>query len=1116
MNIATAYVRIRPDTSKFGTELKDGIDSPVQRAAKKMSKTIEDESTKGGKKAAKNIENPMRAMLKNIGGEFGGFIAKIGFAKVLQEAGLAAANLEDEMTKSVAVFGDASTEIKAFAKTTKDGFGISERAALNATGMFGNLFTSFGVGRREAAAMSLQMTKLAGDLASFNGTPVSEAINAIRAGLSGETEPLKRFGVALDDVSLKQKALSLGLVDTATGVLPVTVRSQAAYALILDRTTNAQGDFARTQDNAANQLKISKAAAEEAAAALGTALLPTITKLAGGVTIMAGAFAGLPGPIQLATVGLAGWLIFGNQIKGMVGGVKALKAAIGTMPATFAASREAGTGFTKSLLGSAGLSVGLTAVTAALGIGVTAYTLWSQQKAKARAETISFADALLREQGILKGTAQEVLEDDLTRKNQIDNLVDAKVSVDELSAALNKGANAQTKEALAARKANGVHLGFTESNELLAESLKGTDDELGKILLSLQQSGQLDQGMLQTINEYIKKMEDAAAINKDKLAAGFSDAAGAAGELSGAIDETGKEADEAADAYLRLSSAVVASFTSGRDYQGALRDIERANLAVVAVQTEGSSSTKSQADAQEKATEAAKRLADAQEAVGDAEDRVVDAQQGIIDAAQRAADAQDGIADAALRRADAEDGVVEAAKRTAEAETNLKQTTNDVAKAKQELTKVLEGYGKASREAKAATESLDDALRDQRSSELDVADAQDALAEKQQEAIDAVALYGEGSKEAIKANRDLERAQLALENAQERLEDTSKEAKDAQKELNDVTNGASKSSEKAKTAAEKLADAEEARKDASNAVTEAQKAEQQAARGVTEAAKAQTVAQRGLQEAVRGQESAAKNLRTAEDGVKESIQNVADVQRKGAKEAMDSYGGSTKSAAEKALDLKDALDAQADAYAGAAEQAGITKLEQEEYAAALRGEVIPAQRAEQLKLQGQLLEYQRLRDTLDPNSPLRKNIEAHIAKLEATPGVVTTDFKVVVGEFTTGVKNLFSGIATSFGNLFNPIAKLLPGAPQINVGNVIDSIRNLIPGFHQGGTMPGRPGSEGLAVLKAGERVLPPGNSTTSVGRSLTIQSPQFIFQGSSSSTSEVMTALRTVEFLYG
>lgn len=1107
MNIATAYVQIRPETSGFEGALKRGIDSPVQQSARKLRGEFERESTVAGKNAAENFRRPFTGMASGLGG----LIAKIGFAKVLKDSSSAAANLEDEVSKSVAVFGDLSTEVQTFAKTTKDSLGISERAALNATGTYGGLFTSMGIGQREAADMSVEMTKLAGDMASFNGRPVEEALNAIRAGLVGETEPLKTFQVLLDDVSLKQKAMALGLTETTTGVLPPAIRSQAAYALILERSKNQTGDFARTQDNAANQMKISKAAAEEAAASLGTSLLPIVTKLAGGVTIMADGFAKLPGPLKLATVAGLGFLVFGSQLRGIAHNVNLLTGAIGAMPAKFTQARTSGAGFASSLLGSAGLSVGLGAVTAALGIGVTAYTLWSQQKQKARAETISFADALLREQGILKGTAQELLQNDLTQKNQIDNLVEAKVSVDELSAALTKGADAQTKEALAARKANGVHLGFTESNELLAESLKGTDDELGKIILSLQQSGQLDQGMLQTINEYIKKMDEAAAINKDKLAAGFNDAEGAAAELGSEIDATGKAAEDAAEAFKNLADATVASFTSGRDYQGALRDIERANLAVVAVQNEGSGSAKSQADAQEEAAEAAERLANAQEAVGDAEDRVIDAQQSIIDAAQRRKDAEDGIAEAALRRVDAEEGVAEAAKRTGEAEANLKQRTNDVAKAKDELTRVLQGYGKASREAKEATEALDDALRDQRGSELDVADAKDAVIQRQQEAADAQALYGEGSKEAKKASRDLERAQLALEGAQDRLQETSKEAKDAQKELNEVTNGASKNSERAKTASEKLADAQNARKEASNALKEAEKGEEQAARAVTEAAKGQAQAQRSLQEAVRGQESAAKGLTEAEKGVIDAIQNVATVQRKNAKPAMDSYGGSTKSAAEKALDMKDALDAQADAYEAAAEQAGITKLEQQQYAAALRGEVIPAQRAEQLKLQGQLSEYKRLRDTLAPGSELRKNIEEHIAKLEATPGVVTTDLKVVVGEFATGVKNLFGGIAESFGKLFNPIAALLPGAPQINIGGIVDSIKNLIPGFHTGGVMPGRPGSEGLALLKAGERVLPPGAQTTNSSRvyNLNIQTPQV-------SMSSIVEGINTMEYLYG
>jgi len=97
---------------------------------------------------------------------------------------------------------------------------------------------------------------------------------ALRSGLSGETEPLKRFGIALNEARLKEQALADGLITTTKGVLPQAIKTQAAYALIMKDSALAQGDVARTADGLANQLKFLTSGLEDAKAGLGEALLP--------------------------------------------------------------------------------------------------------------------------------------------------------------------------------------------------------------------------------------------------------------------------------------------------------------------------------------------------------------------------------------------------------------------------------------------------------------------------------------------------------------------------------------------------------------------------------------------------------------------------------------------------------------------------------------------------------------------------------------------------------------------------------------------------------------------------------------------------------------------------
>ena len=186
-----------------------------------------------------------------------------------------ASDLQESITKTEAVFGDSAPTIIEWSKTTATALGQSQQSALEATATYGNLFQAFGLTREQATGMSMDITTLAADLASFNNVPVEDVFLALRSGLSGETEPLKRFGIALNDQRLRAEAAALGL-GTFTGTLPVAAKAQAAYSLILKDSTLAQGDFARTSDGLANQQRILKAELDNAVTSLGSAFLPIL------------------------------------------------------------------------------------------------------------------------------------------------------------------------------------------------------------------------------------------------------------------------------------------------------------------------------------------------------------------------------------------------------------------------------------------------------------------------------------------------------------------------------------------------------------------------------------------------------------------------------------------------------------------------------------------------------------------------------------------------------------------------------------------------------------------------------------------------------------------------
>jgi len=224
----------------------------------------------------------------SLGSKLGGLTKKAGVAFAAVGAGAlvmgkqfvnAASNLEESMSKVNVVFGDSSKKVQDFAKTSAASLGISQQKALEAAGTYGNLTKAFGLTNEQATDMSINMVTLAADLASFNNTSVDDALLALRSGLSGETEPLKKFGVAINDARLKEEALRMGLIKTTSGTLPIAIKTQAAYALIMKDSALAQGDFERTSDGVANKQRIISAQFQDVSAQIGTALLPAFSAL---------------------------------------------------------------------------------------------------------------------------------------------------------------------------------------------------------------------------------------------------------------------------------------------------------------------------------------------------------------------------------------------------------------------------------------------------------------------------------------------------------------------------------------------------------------------------------------------------------------------------------------------------------------------------------------------------------------------------------------------------------------------------------------------------------------------------------------------------------------------
>ena len=296
--IPPILVQIQADV----TSLKQGL-AQAQAAIKGVDDNV--------KVASTGMSN-FSSKLKNIAGTIGVAFAGTQVVAFAKDTVMAASNMAESLSKVRVVFGDGAAAVEAWGKTAADSMGISNQAALEAAGTYGNLFQAFGLGQGQAQDMSMSLVQLAGDMASFNNTSIDDAILALRSGLSGETEPLKKFGVAMNEARLKTEALSLGLIKSTSEALTPAAKAQAAYALIMKDTSLAQGDYGRTADGTANTMKTLQAKMEDAKVALGEALLP--------------AFQGLLGVLKLAIPLLTK---LGNFFKNNQDEIKAFAIAVG-------------------------------------------------------------------------------------------------------------------------------------------------------------------------------------------------------------------------------------------------------------------------------------------------------------------------------------------------------------------------------------------------------------------------------------------------------------------------------------------------------------------------------------------------------------------------------------------------------------------------------------------------------------------------------------------------------------------------------------------------------------------------------------------------------------------
>lgn len=266
-NLGDIFVTFKAKTD----DLKAGV-GEVKNLTKQVETSVNNTSFKQfSQNASASLKNVGDSM-KNVGRSMSTFVT----LPIVAGAGLAikaASDLNETINKIDVAFKDQAKTVKDWAKTSLTQMGLAKASAMDAAALFGDMSTAMGLNTTEAAKMSMGLVQLGADMASFKNVSFDRAQTALAGIYTGETEALKGLGIVMTETNLEAFRVASGIKKTIDNMTQAE-KVQLRYAYVMSVTTNAQGDFARTADGAANQTRMYGERIKELQANIGQKLLP--------------------------------------------------------------------------------------------------------------------------------------------------------------------------------------------------------------------------------------------------------------------------------------------------------------------------------------------------------------------------------------------------------------------------------------------------------------------------------------------------------------------------------------------------------------------------------------------------------------------------------------------------------------------------------------------------------------------------------------------------------------------------------------------------------------------------------------------------------------------------
>ena len=230
--------------------------------------------TKGFNQGLGSVNKGLDTVKNSLSG-IAKLVATAFSVKVLIDFGKKAIELASDIEEVQNVvdvsFGDMAYQMEAFADSAIKMYGISKLAAKQTGSTFMAMASGMGLASEAAADMSLKLTALSADMASFYNKTQEQTATALKSVFTGETEVLKQYGIVMTEANLQNFAYSQGIKKNISAMTQAE-KVQLRYNFVMQQTALAQGDFARTSGSWANQVKLVKMQFEEFASSLGIIL----------------------------------------------------------------------------------------------------------------------------------------------------------------------------------------------------------------------------------------------------------------------------------------------------------------------------------------------------------------------------------------------------------------------------------------------------------------------------------------------------------------------------------------------------------------------------------------------------------------------------------------------------------------------------------------------------------------------------------------------------------------------------------------------------------------------------------------------------------------------------